>query len=80
MAEYVSKDALKQIAPEGVWEAIDNLKNADVVPVVRCADCKYLNEDIALGEWDGSCRFWNTHSVTYSWFCSQGERKKDGEA
>lgn len=27
----------------------------DAVPVVRCDDCKYLNEDLAVGEWDGSC-------------------------
>ena len=51
----------------------------DAVPVVRCADCKYLNEDLAVGEWDGSCRYWNTHSVLYSWFCSQGERKDGAE-
>ncbi len=54
------------------------MPTVDAVPVVRCADCKYLNEDLAVGEWDGSCRYCNTHSVLYSWFCSQGERR-DGD-
>lgn len=57
---------------------VENCATIDAVPVVRCADCKYLNEDLAVGGWDGSCRYWNTHSVLYSWFCSQGERK-DGD-
>ena len=59
--------------------AVLELPAADVVEVVRCKDCKYLNEDLAVGEWDGSCRYWNTHSVLYSWFCSQGERKDGAE-
>lgn len=52
---------------------------ADAVPVVRCYECKYLNEGLALEPWAGSCRYWNTHSVDYTWFCSQGERKDGGE-
>lgn len=60
-----------------IEDAIYNgsLRTIDAVPVVRCADCKYLDEDLAIGGWDGSCKYWNTHSVTYSWFCSQGEKK-----
>ena len=58
-----------------IEKLIQSQPTIDAVPVVRCAECKYLDEDLAIGEWDGSCRFWNTHSVTYSWFCSQGEKK-----
>lgn len=53
------------------------LKNAptvDAVPVVRCVECKYLDESLAMGGWDGSCRYWNTHSTVYSGFCSFGEK------
>ncbi len=60
-------------------QIIHSLPAVDAVKVVRCADCKYLNEELAIGEWDGSCRYWNTHSVTYSWFCSQGQRREDGD-
>ena len=46
----------------------------DAVPVVRCAECKYLDKSLAMGGWDGSCRYWNTHSTVYSGFCSFGEK------
>lgn len=46
----------------------------DAVPVVRCVECKYLDESLAMGGWDGSCRYWNTHSTVYSGFCSFGEK------
>lgn len=48
----------------------------DAVKVVRCADCKYLDESLAVGGWDGSCKYWNTHSTVYSGFCSFGERRE----
>ena len=85
-AEFVWPSNNSDFADVPTWNdavsLIGSLPAADVVPVVRCADCKYLNEDLAIGEWDGSCRYWNTHSVSYSWFCSQGERraKMDGGA
>ncbi len=75
-------NCLEKNGGECDWGSIYHIKycapTIDAVPVIRCADCKYLNEDLAVGEWDGSCRYWNTHSVLYSWFCSQGERK-DGD-
>ena len=63
-----------------VHKKVLSIPAVDAVKVCRCAECKYLNEDLAVGGWDGSCRFWNTHSVTYSWFCSQGQRREDGDA
>lgn len=70
---FVPKHELHTV--EEFLQILDEAPTIDAVPVVRCADCKYLNEDLAVGEWDGSCRYWNTHSVLYSWFCSQGDRK-----
>ncbi len=33
MAEYVSKAVLKSLVPKELWDAIDSLKNANVVPI-----------------------------------------------
>ena len=45
--------------------------------VIRCKDCKHCNREMAVGEWEGSCRYWNTHSVMLNDFCSRAERKDD---
>lgn len=71
----VNAESYKRGWNDAIDAIVDCAPTIDSVHVVRCADCKYLNEDIAVGKWDGSCRYWNTHSVLYSWFCSQGERK-----
>ena len=47
----------------------------DAVPVIRCRDCKHCRRELAQGKWEGSCRYWNTHSVMLNDFCSYGERK-----
>lgn len=55
-------------------EIIEDTPNADVVPVVRCSQCKYckhIRTDVF------SCRHWNTHRVYENNFCSYGERKND---
>lgn len=95
MGKYISldqlKDALRFIersavrgeedAVRSVVGAIQNIKfvPADVVPVVRCADCKYQDK----GEND--CEAWNLcgyrpwlHIPTEDdAFCSKGDRKDD---
>jgi hypothetical protein len=85
--EYISKtDAIHVARYAGktgkdVSGYIESLPTADVVPVVRCADCVYCNTDRTNypgNNWDGSCDYWNTHSVDFSWFCSQGKRKEAG--
>ena len=55
---------------------IKDAPTVDAVEVVRCADCKYLDESLAVGSWDGACKYWKTHSTAYSWFCSKGERRE----
>lgn len=55
-----------------VTEFIEDFPAADVVEVVRCAQCKYRNED------DGFCygRGCPYQLVADDGFCNKGERKK----
>lgn len=55
-------------------------KRVDLVPVVRCKDCKHCNTDWAMGKWYGSCKVWNTHSVMADWYCVNGERQDDDKS
>lgn len=94
MAEYITKEAAinaVENAPielfQSEWEEIEKAINtapaADVVPVVRCKDCKHFNhermecenEAVSTDHEGGaqySLNFWLDD------FCSYGERK-DGE-
>lgn len=57
-----------------IMDWIDDVPAADVVPVVRCKDCRYSMDDkIFGGMW---CR---GRKVTPDWFCADGA-KRDGEA
>ena len=88
MSDYIKReDAIKAVA-NNYWhgtececyafahKALDGIQSADVVPVVRCKDCKCWTE---WSNGTGSCsRF------ALDWlgtdaddFCSMGERKDD---
>ena len=83
MAEYIEKQAAIDAIREAENHAFNSfykglakahkivvgLPPADVVPVVRCCDCKHLYKD-------GECplRTWYTHVEDD--FCSYGERKE----
>lgn len=69
-----SKSALIQNSK--IWQQIKDMPSVDAVPVVRCKDCKYLDESLAVGSWDGACKYWKTHSTDYDWFCSNGKRRE----
>lgn len=51
----------------------------DAVPVIRCYECKHFREFEKgfSNDWDGSCKYWNTHSTVYSNFCGCAERKEE---
>lgn len=57
---------------------LDRLESIDA-PVVRCKDCKYFGEycDEYKEETqaDGMCELDIKDSVTFDWFCADGERK-----
>ena len=53
---------------------IQGLPIADVVPVVRCKDCKHRGEQYLHGT--ANCNYHNT-LIDCDDFCSYGERKND---
>ena len=61
-------------------EIPNNCPAADVVPVVRCKDCKHWNPQFktANGNGLGSCDFHNVALVTSEGFCYWAEKR--GEA
>ena len=81
--EYISKqDAIDDLHTQLMYRMgtddmkrrlddwVKTLPSADVVPVVRCRDCKHLYKD-------GECplRTWYTHVEDD--FCSYGERREE---
>lgn len=93
MAEYITKKAainavenapieLFQSEWEEIEEAINTAPAADVVPVVRCKDCKWFVDNNG-GEWYG-CKMFQVVRITPEDapkpddFCSYGERRDGG--
>lgn len=79
--EYIDREAANlALAEQGFdWDkakqALASVPAADVVPVVRCKDCKYRTE-----ERRGlvRCRAFNYMPMCVDNFCSYGERKDGG--
>ena len=70
--ENLREDAAAAGALEAVAQVIDILPAADVVEVVRCKDCKYLNKEQNECEY----RSWLYVPVSDEDFCSNGERNE----
>ena len=64
---------------QNIKTIVNSLPTIDAVPVIRCYECKYFTEFEKgfSSDWDGSCRYWNTHSTVYSNFCGCGARMRD---
>ena len=88
MAEYITKKAaIKAVenAPielfQSEWEEIEEAINAapaaDVVPVVRCKDCKYAQNDYDGFSTTVGCNMLKCATGWHS-FCSYGKRKGGG--
>lgn len=57
-------------------ETVDKAPTIDAVPVVRCKDCKYHeDEEIGMVYCPNALGGW----VAENWFCAEGERK-EGQA
>lgn len=57
-------------------DMISNVPNVDAVPVVRCRECKYHeDEEIGMVYCPNALGGW----VAENWFCAEGERK-EGQA
>ena len=89
MAEYIEREAAEDAVGEAylkglnpVW-AVRDVPTADVVPVVRCKDCKWFADNNG-GQWYG-CKMFQVVRITPEDapkpddFCSYGERKDGGE-
>lgn len=91
MAEYIEREALfakfdrmglgehslvEKIFSDGVRTIIAAMPAADVVPVVRCRDCKWDRPDKLLNKhW--CTRIFGCTEVREDDFCSCGRRKED---
>ncbi len=79
--EYISREAVQQCRftqdEHGEWilaADILAIPAADVVPVVRCGECKHWERDVQIG----TCSI-NGERHFGGWFCADGERE-DGAA
>ena len=88
MTEYIDREAANlALAEQGFdWDktkqALASVPAADVVPVVRCKDCKWFADNNG-GQWYGCQMFqvvWNTpeDAPKPDDFCSYGERMDGG--
>lgn len=78
MAEYIERGAyIKMVEDIPMWGSVaarmaNNIPAADVVPVVRCKECKHMDE------WEEGlcmCNHGRTVRVKPDHFCSYGELK-----
>jgi len=88
MAEYIDREAVISLVtsryenPELCTQEINSIPAADVVPIVRCLDCKFSREPAKLtkiyGEpgtltcTQGPC---NKRNVSADFFCGYGKKK-----
>lgn len=73
--EYIDREKAKRLLhieyAYAAEQLLDEIPAADVVPVVRCKDCKHYD----IG---GSCIICGFQSRKPDDFCSYGERKEGG--
>lgn len=91
MKEYIEKQQAIDAAREDgkkiptlairIMHDIKAIPAADVVPVVRCKDCKHWNPQFktANGNGLGSCDFHNVALVTSEGFCYWAEKRGDND-
>ena len=60
-----------------VWERLKQYEDSGAVPVVRCKDCKYW-QDNNDGYPHEECRWGHGETPDANDFCSYGERKNNG--
>ena len=90
MSRYIDTDKIEPFlhrdewgTPDECWRPesefgkfIDVLSTADVVEVVRCKDCKHYYTELLHG--DHECQVFDM-LMNDDDYCSQGERREDGE-
>lgn len=64
---------------QGSWKSdIDKMPTIDAIPVVRCGECRWWNEEHYQGKHDtlNYCENWENLSCKND-YCSYGERRSD---
>ena len=89
MAEYIERnwlyDQLNSMGQEfdlvDTLELIEKFPAADVVPVVRCRECKYRTQETrwTRAGFCGRCGAGDFFVAKPDGFCSYGERKEDAD-
>lgn len=86
-AEYIKREsaieAIMSDPPDAHYqswyaEKINEIPAADVEPLARCKDCKYL-QDNNYGYPHEECRWGNGETPDANDFCSYGERKEGAD-
>lgn len=94
MDEYISRESVEKYIEAGLnnpdkakafgHDAIEILAEvhympaADVLPVVRCSECKHWKKDVAgCTEFAGRCDYAN-YMIGANGYCLYGERKENG--
>lgn len=82
MSRYIDADLIEKELTENGFYELDKIPTADVVPVVRCKDCKY-----AYMTDDGYCNWcdimadlgleYDAIHLPGDWFCADGEKVKE---
>ena len=87
MAEYIEREAAIRVVNgqssltmtrSSLIDSISKLPAADVVPVVRCKDCKYW-QDNNDGYPHEECRWGHGETPDANDFCSYGEQKEGAD-
>ena len=71
-------ELIKYIPSEEIWSklAVALAKSVDAVPVIRCKDCRYWNDDGYCNKWDNGP---GHPDMRENDFCSFGERREEDE-
>ena len=75
MGQFCASSDETEEALNGAIEDIRKIPAADVVPVVRCGECRFWTESSAIPT-IGTCMFASIRH-TVGFFCANGERKGD---
>ena len=66
---YVPRDYYEKVVSEMAK------RNVEAADIVRCKECRWYKIIPNISK-DGSCRWFNTHTVNADDFCSYGERSE----
>jgi hypothetical protein len=65
------------VPEDEIEDIVNEIPTEDVVPVVRCKDCKHCRKDVYSDYCDKYSRPFDKLYVEKDHFCSYGERKED---